>query len=277
MQINGHDIAVCSWSLQPRSIEDLLDRVRLLQLSHVQLALAPLITMDDDARKRAIATLRDSMLQFTGGMISFDGEDYSSIDSIRRTGGFVPDDLWPARRQRVAAAARVARELKLPSVTTHIGFVPSSSRAEHRLMADRVREAAEMLAASDVRLLLETGQEPAHELREFLEELHSPTVGINFDPANMILYGAGDPITAVGALGQRIGHVHIKDAVASREPGQQWGDEVPFGTGQVDPRRFLNALKATGYDGPLAIEREAGTQRLADVRTAVAALRQAAS
>ena len=100
-------------------------------------------------------------------------------------------------------------------------------------------------------------------------------MGVNFDPANMIMYGAGDPITAVETLGSFIFHVHIKDGIASDSPGKTWGAEVPFGTGQVGPDRFLTALKKIGYTGPLVIEREAGQQRAADVKAAIDAIRQA--
>jgi sugar phosphate isomerase/epimerase len=123
---------------------------------------------------------------------------------------------------------------------------------------------------------METGQEPAGELLEFLRDLGAANVFINFDPANMILYGAGDPIEAVQTLGKHIRHVHIKDGTASARPGREWGEEVPFGTGQVGPEQFLAALKRIGYRGPLVIEREAGDQRAADVRTAIETLRRVA-
>ena len=99
---------------------------------------------------------------------------------------------------------------------------------------------------------------------------------VNFDPANMILYGAGDPIEAVQTLGRHVRHVHIKDGTASAKPGREWGEEVPFGTGEVGPERFLGALQRIGYRGPLVIEREAGDQRAADVKTAVETLRRVA-
>ncbi len=134
---------------------------------------------------------------------------------------------------------------------------------------------AALFARHDITLLMETGQEPAAELLAFLQSLAAPNVAINFDPANMILYGAGDPIDAVRTLGKHVRHVHVKDATPSDAPGVEWGAEVPFGTGRVNPSAFLSALKAVGYAGPLAIEREAGAARLADVKTAVAALRDA--
>ena len=75
----------------------------------------------------------------------------------------------------------------------------------------------------------------------FLNDLSAPNVGINFDPANMILYGAGDPIAAVATLGRHIRHVHAKDATPSDRPGEKWGEEVPFGKGDVNPAAFLKA------------------------------------
>ena len=87
---------------------------------------------------------------------------------------------------------------------------------------------------------------------------------------------AGEPIAAIKVLGKFIRHVHVKDATASSKPGVDWGEEVPFGTGQVGPQRFLAALHGIGYRGPLVIEREAGNQRMADVRAAIEALQSAA-
>ena len=274
--MNGHVIGVCSWSLQPADAADLIRRVKSLALGHVQIALAPLLELDELARGREIDLLLESGLSFTAGMISFRGEDYSTIAATRRTCGFVPDGLWAERKRHAFDAARVAIQLRLTNLSTHIGFVPRQGKPGHDLMVGRVREIADMLADAGLGLLLETGQEPAAELLEFVEKLQSPNVGINFDPANMILYGLGDPITAIKILGRWIKHVHVKDAIASKLPGQEWGTEVPFGTGEVGAKTFLHALRAVAYNGPLAIEREAGNQREEDVRTAIAALRDAA-
>jgi L-ribulose-5-phosphate 3-epimerase len=276
MLLKNHIIGVCSWSLQPKDVAELIQRAQSVGLNHAQIALAPLLALDEQARQKEIKLLRNSGLVLTAGMISFRGEDYSSIAATSRSCGFVPDELWDQRRQDVADAAIVAGQLGLTALTTHVGFVPPAGAPRHGLIVDRVREVAAMLAASGIALHLETGQEPVNELLQFVEELQSPTVGINFDPANVILYGAGDPIAAIGMLGRWIRHVHVKDAIASDLPGQEWGTEVPFGTGQVGAMAFLNALHAIGYRGPLVIEREAGNQRAQDVRTAVAALQDAA-
>ncbi len=275
MQIHGHDIGVCSWSLQPHGIGDLVSQVRQLGLAHVQLALGPLLGLDQKQKLHELAQLRTSGISLTGGMMSFPGEDYSTIDSIRRTGGFIPDDLWTRRKQLVADAAGLGAELGLKSIATHVGFVPPRGEPGYGVIRLRVLDVAATLARSGIDLLMETGQEPADELKEFLLDLAAPNIHINFDPANMILYGAGDPIPALRVLAGHVRHVHVKDAVASSQPGKQWGEEVPFGTGQVGPAAFLNALNEIGYSGPLAIEREAGSSRLDDVRKAVDAIKKA--
>jgi sugar phosphate isomerase/epimerase len=119
---------------------------------------------------------------------------------------------------------------------------------------------------------METGQETAAGLHEFLEELNRPAVAVNFDPANMILYDKGNPIEAVKTLKGWINHVHIKDAVRPKEPGT-WGLEVPWGKGQVGANDFLRALDEIGFEGVLAIEREAGDDRFGDIKLAVEKLR----
>lgn len=275
MNLQGHDIAVCSWSLQPKSSKELIDKVKELGLQHVQIGLLPLVELNDVSRMEQIKLLRQSGLKFTSGMMAFPGEDYSTIAAIRRTGGYVPDDTWEARKKLSHQAAVVAEELGLNAIGTHVGFVPSDNDPDYPAALSRVRKISELFQSHGLDLWMETGQEPADELLHFLKDLGATNVGINFDPANMILYGAGDPIAAIGTLGKYIRHVHAKDATPSDKPGEAWGEEVPFGAGKVGPAAFLKALKGAGYIGPLAIEREAGNDRMGDVRTAIKTLQNA--
>lgn len=273
MNIAGHDIAVCSWSLRPANMQDLVSQVRQVGIEHVQLALGPLLTLDAAQRDRELAILRDAGIRITAGMMGFADEDYSTIARIRDTGGYVPTNLWPERKRLTLEAGRLAANLGLKLLTVHVGFVPHSNGELYSTLLGRMREIAHALGDLGVALTMETGQEPANELLRFLSELGATNVFINFDPANMILYGCGNPIEAIRILGRNIRHVHVKDANASDQPGVTWGEEVPFGTGQVGAKPFIAALKSVGYAGPLAIEREAGEQRLADVRSAIQTLR----
>lgn len=277
MNIAGHDIGVCSWSLGPMETPELIKAVRELGLSHMQLWLRNLTLADDKRKAAEMSVLRSSGITITAGMISFPGEDYSTIAAIRKTGGYVSEQEFPIRRQLTKAAARVAKELGLAKLSTHIGFVPPSSDPHYQAMVKRVTDVAGDLNEFGITLLLETGQETAPELLQFLNDLSCNNVQVNFDPANMILYGAGDPIEAIGILGRHIGHVHVKDAKISGAPGKDWGAEVPFGEGEVPPRDFLQALKDANYTGPLVIEREAGDTRMKDIATAIKTLRDAAA
>jgi len=254
-------------------MEDLVSKVKSLGLEHIQLGLLELVMLDDKRKHLELGHLRHAHLKITATMISFPGEDYSSIAIIRDTGGYVPDKDWNLRKQLTIQAAKLTRELGVNWLTTHIGFVPPSSHEKYEVMIARVREIASVLGEHGLELLMETGQESDAELLQFLNDLAVRNVHINFDPANMILYGAGEPIEAVQTLGRHIRHVHIKDGKLSNQPGVTWGEEVPFGQGQVGPRRFLTVLEAVGYRGPLVIEREAGNNRLGDVKIAIEAIK----
>jgi sugar phosphate isomerase/epimerase len=272
MQIDGHDLGVCSWSLRPAELSDLVEKIAALGLAHVHLALAPLLLLDDKRKFEQLGHLRHSGLTVTAGMIDFPGEDYSTIGRIRTTGGLVPDDVWPLRRQLVIAAGKLAQEMGLSLLTLHAGFLPRSSHPDYPKLLSRIGELAAGLEGLGVALALETGQEPASELLQFLNDLPGRKVGVNLDPANMILYGTGDPIEAIHTLDRHIRQVHLKDAVPAEKPGLEWGKEVALGTGSVDVEELLLALREIGYAGPLVIECEhdAGTQV---VRSAIETLR----
>jgi sugar phosphate isomerase/epimerase len=276
MNIDGHTIGVCSWSLHPRDTAELIAHLQDIGVNHVQLALVPLTKLDDRERDKQVDQLRAANIQLTGGMLGFADEDYSSIAHIRDSGGFIPDRFWTERKQITRSAAALAKRLGAPHVLAHVGFVPPHGDAGYQPAVARIREVADLLDEHGVGLVMETGQEPAEGLLAFLQDLNRPNVAINFDPANMILYGAGEPIAAIKTLGQFIRHVHVKDATASSRPGVEWGAEVPFGTGQVGASRFLQALKYVNYTGPLCIEREAGEQRVADIKFAIETLKSAA-
>ena len=272
MNLLGHDIGVCSWSLQPTDAADLIAKVRELELSHVQLALGDLLALDEATRAREVGQLRDSGLTFTATMISYPGEDYASIAAIRRSGGLVPDERWDERRALTLAAAQLSKDLGVTCLTTHVGFIPAPNDANYSTLVERIGSIARPLADLGLELLMETGQEAGSELLQFLNNLRTKNFGINFDPANMILYGSGDPIDAIQTLGRHVRHVHVKDATKSRSPGIEWGREVAFGDGEVPHDQFIRALRNIGYSGPLVIEREAGDDRMGDVQYAIETL-----
>jgi L-ribulose-5-phosphate 3-epimerase len=273
MRIGPHDLAVCSWSLPPAGLRELAESVSGLGLSHIQLALGPFIPADPAQPHADLADLRNSGLAITAGMIAFPGEDYASLPKIRATGGFLPDGTWESRRDLTLAAGKLARELGITLISVHAGFIPTSDHADYPKMLKRITELATGVSEFGVTLALETGQETASELLQFLNDLPARNVAVNFDPANMILYGSGDPIDAINILDRHIRHVHIKDAVASDNPGADWGHVMPVGSGQVDFSEMLGALSDIDYIGPLAIEQDSARRSIPEIQSAIEYLR----
>ena len=180
----------------------------------------------------------------------------------------MPDDCWWDNRKLALRAIELTAELGVKFLSMHFGFIETQNPAKAKTLIERTMMLADKAGEHNISLLMETGQESADELRCFIEKLHHPALGVNFDPANMILYGKGNPVEAVGILGPWIKHVHIKDAIQTKTPGT-WGSEVVWGAGEVNAAEFLKALKLVDYAGTLAVEREGGDDRLGDIKTAV--------
>jgi L-ribulose-5-phosphate 3-epimerase len=260
-------IAVCSWSLKPPGPTELIKYLRALAIPRVQLALSPVVE-DPGVWGEAIGELRIAGVEVVSGMFTPIGEDYSTLETIRKTGGVVPDEHWEKNLALASAVAKIAGREGVGTAMFHAGFVPHDrSDPVYKKLCGRLTTLANLFADAGCKLLLETGQETADDLLTFLEVIDHPNLGVNFDPANMILYGKGDPIDAIRKLAKLAHGVHIKDAVPTTMPGQ-WGAEVPVGQGQVDWESFFDVISGAGYDGYLAIEREAGDDRLGDIALA---------
>ena len=259
-------LGVCSWSLQPNSPGDLAEKLAACGVSWTQLALTPLRDGSLDCAA-VLAELQRRGIRVRSGMVQTIGEDYTTLKSIERTGGLRPDAHWAANRANLEVEAKLARQLGLRLVTLHAGFLPHERNGERYKLLERLRTLVDIFAAQGVRVGFETGQESAHTLLEVLDELGRPTAGVNFDPANMLLYGMGDPVEALRLLWPHVLQVHIKDAVAVKKSGQ-WGSEVPASTGQVNWTAFFELLAAKLPQVDAMIEREAGDQRVVDICTA---------
>jgi L-ribulose-5-phosphate 3-epimerase len=209
------------------------------------------------------------------------GESYADIPTVRQTVGFVPPATRAERELRTFAVSDFAAEIGVSGIATHIGFVPEDPASpDYIAVRDMVRRVCDHAAGHGQTFALETGQESAPVLHEFLLAAQRGNLGINFDAANMILYGTGDPIAALDTLAPHVLTVHCKDG--------DWpppsihgalGSEQPLGHGSVGMERFVAKLKEIGYKGPLTIEREASdlARRQRDIEMGVVLLRCLAS
>jgi len=206
---------------------------------------------------RFLQQLKDFGLTITVVFAGFEGESYADIPTVAKTVGLVPPETRAERKQELKEIADFAKILGVDAVGLHIGFIPHDRNDPlYRDVLAAAQEACDHCAKQGQRIHLETGQESADTLLQFLQDVGRDNLFINFDPANMILYGSGDPIEALKKVGRYVRSVHCKDAKWVAQPGKEWGTEVPFGTGDVNAELFLRTLAELGYDGALTIERE---------------------
>ncbi len=202
--------------------------------------------------------------------------------------GFERADENVEKIHRSKAIVDLASDLGTKVVTTHIGVVPSDSHSEiYQNQLAACRELANYASSKGVTFAIETGPEEAVTLKSFLDDVATPGIGVNLDPANFVMVTGDDPVKAVFTLRNYIVHTHAKDGIklGSCDPvkvyaafaehdiaGFDFGtlfNEVPLGEGSVRWDEYLDALEIVGYRGFLTIEREVGENPVADIREAV--------
>ena len=207
--------------------------------------------------RRFLDRLSTLGIRITAVFGGFSGESYADIPTVTRTVGLVPPATRAARTQEMKEIADFARLLQVDVVALHLGFVPHDAADPlYREVLSVTRDICDHCHGQRQALHLETGQEPADALLRFIGDVERENLFVNFDPANMILYGSGEPIEALEKVGRYVRSVHCKDATWAARPGQEWGAEVALGQGAVGMERYLRTLDKIGYHGPLTIERE---------------------
>ena len=262
-------VGVCSWSWR-KPLTEVAEAMDKAGVKGIHLALGPFIAPDErhgaaeskEAWEFVKSQVKSGKWNVMATMVGTIGEDYSTLETIRRTGGIVPDATWEGNQKIVTEGAKLTKELGCRYMSLHAGFLDENDPKAYAKFVERVEWIRDEAKKYGVTILLESGQETAVDLVKFLEKV--PGVYVNFDPANMILYGKGEPREAVKLLAPWIRQVHVKDALFTQKPGT-WGSEVPWGDGSVGARSLVEALEAFGYRGNYVIEREGGDSRAADI------------
>jgi len=199
----------------------------------------------------------------------------------------------PGKIDYLKRVTDLAVELNCPVVTTHIGIVPSDVGSEkYRTMQAACRSAGAYAAERGVTIAIETGPEPVARLKAFINSCGAG-VGVNYDPANLVMVTKEDEVAGVKTAGAAIVHTHAKDGVMNHYAGpdvvyelfakggieaiskvSEWFTETPLGKGSVRWIPYLTALRETGYNGYLTIEREVKDNAGKDIREAVAFLKE---
>jgi len=234
-----------------------LEVARDLKIPSIQLHTPHATGRTPEAAESFLRKLETYDIELTCVFGGFDGESYADIPTVEKTVGLVPLATRSARLVEMKEISDFARLLGCGAIGLHIGVVPHNTQSrEYADIVEVTRQLCDHAMHNEQTLNLETGQESADALLQFIGDTKRDNLYINFDPANMILYGMGEPIPALRKVGSRVRSIHCKDATWSDQPGVTWGAEVPLGKGQVDMRAYLIALKEIGYFGPLTIERE---------------------
>ncbi len=249
------------------------DKVRSLGLSTCQIMAPPPEWRAPERVRQIREGQQERGVTITMMFCHFPGEVYTDIPTIQRVCGLVPKETRAARVQMTREISDHARDLGLDTIAAHIGFVPDDPNdPEYKAVVAVMQSICDHCRDNGQRFALETGQETAPALQRFIQAVGRDNLGVNFDPANMILYGSGEPIEALGLLGRFVFGAHCKDGNWPKQPGEL-GQEMPLGEGQVGMDRYLAKLKEIGYTGALTIEREiSGPQQLEDIRRAIALL-----
>ncbi len=199
-------------------------------------------------------------------------------------GGFCFADRNPEKIEKSKRIIDLAKELGTDVVTTHIGVVPEDKNVDrYKVMQEACFELSRYADSIGAHFAIETGPETSAVLKEFLDSLGSTGVGVNLDPANLVMVTGDDPAGAVYNLQKYIVHTHAKDGkqIFFKDPEIIYGLkkdviitedsflEVPLGEGQVNWEKYLAALDDIGYKGFLTIEREVGDNPEKDIRKAV--------
>ena len=226
---------------------------------------APTLDFRTPARTAEIkAQFARAGVAITVVFVGFEDDDYSTVERVSESVGLVPPDRRQDRLKETLEIADFAAELGVDAIGMHLGFVSHDDPDQYSQVVEVTRTVCDHCLGHSQRFHLETGQESADELLAFIEAVGRENLAVNFDPANMILYGMGDPVAALDQLAPHVFQLHVKDALPSSNP-QEWGSEEPVGAGAVDWSAFFQVLLDRGIKADLVIEREAGSQRVEDV------------
>lgn len=273
--LNVLEIGVMFWA--GRDPHETLREVKSLGVRCGQIGIPGELKLDGAAAAWNKA-LADENFTVVTVFAAYEGENYADLPTVQKTVGWIPAATRAAREQRTYEVADFAAAIGAPAIALHVGFVPDDDRdLDYLAVREMVRRVCDYAGKRGMNFALETGQEPAEVLLRFFLDVNRDNLRINFDPANLILYGSDDPVQALDKLGRFVVSVHAKDGDwPPKDKPEALGEERPLGQGAVGIPRFVDKLKQIGYKGPLCVEREvpAQQQRLRDIRMAVELLQR---
>lgn len=222
-----------------------------------------------DVAHRLKMAAANSNIEVTTIWAGFPGKCVWNFVDGPDTIGLVPPKTRRMRVKALNKASDFARKVGVESITTHVGFIPEDPGDRRYIsLIKALREIAAFCERNGQSFWFETGQETPVTLLRTIEDVGAENLGVNFDPANLLMYGKGNPVDALDVIGRYVRGVHAKDGEYPTN-GQELGEEKPIGEGRVNFPILIAKLKTLGFKGALTIEREvSGPQQIEDIKKA---------
>lgn len=235
----------------------------------------PAILTKENAEK--VKEILDGRLEITSVWAGWSGPSIWNFVDGPETLGLVPEAYRFQRMQELCRAVDFAQELGVKNVTTHMGFIPEQSVYPNYVgLVNAVAYVGRYAAARDIWFNFETGQETPVTLMRTIADTKLNNLGVNLDPANLIMYGRANPVDAAEIYGDKIRGVHVKDGLYPQGDFSKLGNETKVGEGKVNYPLFIDTLvNKVGYKGDLYIEREiSGEQQTRDIIDTIKYIRE---
>ena len=247
--------------------EEEIEKVKNLGFQTCQVSCWDMSLYTKEVAEKLKQAVEANNIEITTLWTGFSGKAVWNFTEGPLTIGLVPPDKRKTRIKELRKASDFARWIDVESLTTHIGFIPENPNDPVYIsLIDVLKNVAEFLEDRGQSFWFETGQETPVTLLRTFEDVGADNFGVNFDPANLLMYGKANPIDALDILGGYVRDVHAKDGEYPKS-GYQLGEEKPLGEGRVNFPVFISKLKELNYSGALTIEREiSGPQQIVDIK-----------
>jgi L-ribulose-5-phosphate 3-epimerase len=222
-----------------------------------------------DMAERLTKALEKYAIEATSVVVGGPGKEVWDFYGGPKTIGLVPRETRTVRMVHIKKASDFAKRCGITAVQTHCGFIPENPNDPfYRETVEAMRDVARHCEKNGQNFRYETGQETPITLVRAMRDVGLDNQGVNFDLANLILYGKANPVDAIEILGPYVQGIHAKDGLWPTNP-KDLGEEVAIGKGKVDFARIIARLKEMNYQGAVTIEREiSGERQMEDVRGA---------
>ena len=248
--------------------------VQTLKNGHsYQLSIWNLNVIDDDALREVSKASEEFEIEITALWGGWPGPKVWDFVQGPITLGLVPKEYRNQRMDAMLAHSDFALKLGVKDIATHVGYIPENPSDEnYRSLIATLQYIVRHYKGRNQNFLFETGQETPITLKRTIDDIGLPNVGVNLDPANLLMYGKANPVDALDILGPYVLGVHGKDGEYPTD-GYRLGKEKPLGEGSVRYDLFIKKLKSIGYTGAITIEREiSGEKQIEDIKKAKALL-----